>query len=77
MEARGRMFIVARSVSAIESVARGWPIQGDGYLSNARRGMFQHGMTRKELADLALAASLCPTDEQIGAIPEAVTLLPS
>ena len=63
MTAAGRMLVVARSVSEIERAAKDWPRHNDGYLSNADRGMFQHGMTRQELIDLAAAASLRPAEE--------------
>ena len=63
MAAAGRMLVVARSVSEIERAAKDWPRHNDGYLSNADRGMFQHGMTRQELIDLAAAASLRPAEE--------------
>lgn len=63
----GRLLIVARSAWEIdrEAEAREWQRHGDGYLSDARRGMFQHGMTEAELTGIAAAASLEPTGEPI------------
>jgi hypothetical protein len=77
LSASGRMLVVARSASEIEreAAAKAWPRHGDGYLSDARRGMFQHGMTREELVSLTAAAALRPADEQGQAGGAGVSLL--
>lgn len=65
LAARGRMLIVARSVSEIEREAKAkqWLPFSDGYMSDVRRKMFQHGMCKTELVQLTREAELQPTDD--------------
>jgi Methyltransferase domain len=47
----GRLVVATRSPSAVRAAASrgGWHACGDGYISNERRSMFQHGMDRDEI----------------------------
>ncbi len=77
----GKLLIVARSAGEIEreACANGWPPHSDGYLSNARRGMFQHGLTQSEIEALAKEAGLVSIGTgplRLGVSTYAVSTLP-
>jgi len=60
LEPGGALFVVTRTATEIAREARrgNWEPFGDGFWSNKRRGMFQHGMTHDEILRLGYAAGL-------------------
>jgi SAM-dependent methyltransferase len=58
----GSMILVARSKIAVEkqAIKGAWERHRDGYWSSKKRGMFQRGLSKEELKNLAKAANLEP-----------------
>ena len=50
----GLLVVAARSTSAIRAAARkgSWRAGNDGFISDERRSMFQHGMDDQEIQEL-------------------------
>jgi 2-polyprenyl-3-methyl-5-hydroxy-6-metoxy-1,4-benzoquinol methylase len=73
----GYLFVATRSEAAVGAAARrsGWARFNDGWISNARKGTFQKGIARSELAGLLEAAGFQITSCSLRLGPDVTCLL--